>query len=158
MSALSRAPWLCLNTLRYVLLRKSGTGARLIQASVHVTLLQPRTWGIGIARPVVPMIEKSVQWPSHPRRDRQPMKRMQRARQETMALAQHSCTISGGHVVIPVYAKPAARHAKTLLLMQRTAPNHSLKPSPNGGPRGPGRRHTVHSRQPGPRVPPSVPA
>ena len=37
-------------------------------------------------------------------------------------------------------------------------PNPSLKLSPNGGPRGPGRRYPVHSRQPGPRVPPSVPA
>ncbi len=36
-------------------------------------------------------------------------------------------------------------------------PNPSLKLSPNGGPRGPGRRYLVHSRQPGPRVPPSVP-
>jgi len=37
-------------------------------------------------------------------------------------------------------------------------PNPSLKLSPNGGPRGPGRRYAVHSRQPGPRVPPLVPA
>ena len=37
-------------------------------------------------------------------------------------------------------------------------PNPSLKLSPNGGPRGPGRRYGVHFRQPGPRVPPSVPA
>jgi hypothetical protein len=37
------------------------------------------------------------------------------------------------------------------------APNPSLKLSPNGGPRGPGRRYAVHFRQPGPRVPPSVP-
>ena len=37
-------------------------------------------------------------------------------------------------------------------------PNPSLKLSTNGGPRGPGRRYPVHSRQPGPRVPPSVPA
>ena len=36
-------------------------------------------------------------------------------------------------------------------------PNTSLKLSPNGGPRGPGRRYAVHFRQPGPRVPPSVP-
>ena len=36
-------------------------------------------------------------------------------------------------------------------------PNPSLKLSPNGGPRGPGRRYPVHSRQPGPRVPPLVP-
>ena len=39
-----------------------------------------------------------------------------------------------------------------------TLPNPSLKLSPNGGPRGPGRRYAVHFRQPGPRVPPSVPA
>ena len=37
-------------------------------------------------------------------------------------------------------------------------PNPSLKLSPNCGPRGPGRRYAVHFRQPGPRVPPSVPA
>ena len=36
-------------------------------------------------------------------------------------------------------------------------PNPSLKLSPNGGPRGPGRRYPVHFRQPGPRVPPLVP-
>jgi len=36
-------------------------------------------------------------------------------------------------------------------------PNPSLKLSPNGGPRGPGRRHVVHSRRPSPRVPPLVP-
>ena len=39
-----------------------------------------------------------------------------------------------------------------------TLPNPSLKLSPNGGPRGPGRRYAVHFRQPGPRVPPLVPA
>ena len=37
-------------------------------------------------------------------------------------------------------------------------PNPSFKPSPNGVPRGPGRWYAVHFRQPGPRVPPSVPA
>jgi hypothetical protein len=36
-------------------------------------------------------------------------------------------------------------------------PNPSLKLSPNGGPRGPRRLYLVHSRQPGPRVPPLVP-
>ncbi len=41
---------------------------------------------------------------------------------------------------------------------RKAGPNPSVKPSPNGGPRGPGRRYVVHSRQPGPRVPPSVPA
>ena len=40
----------------------------------------------------------------------------------------------------------------------QTRPNPSFKPSPNGGPRRPGRRYLVHFRQPGPRVPPSVPA
>ena len=39
-----------------------------------------------------------------------------------------------------------------------TLPNPSVKPSPNGGPPGPGRRYAVHFRQPGPGVPPSVPA
>ena len=37
-------------------------------------------------------------------------------------------------------------------------PNPSVKLSPNGGPRGPGRRYAVHFLQPGPRVPPLVPA
>ena len=45
------------------------------------------------------------------------------------------------------------RHASGAAL-----PNPSLKLSPNGGPRGPGRRYVAHFRQPGPRVPPSVPA
>ncbi len=40
----------------------------------------------------------------------------------------------------------------------RALPNPSVKPSPNGGPPGPGRRYAVHFRQPGPGVPPSVPA
>ena len=37
-------------------------------------------------------------------------------------------------------------------------PNPSFKPSPNGGPPGPGRRYAVHCLRPGPGVPPSVPA
>jgi hypothetical protein len=37
-------------------------------------------------------------------------------------------------------------------------PNPSFKPSPNGGPPGPVWRYAVHFRQPGPGVPPSVPA
>ena len=37
-------------------------------------------------------------------------------------------------------------------------PNPSFKPSPNGVSRGPGRRYTVHFRQPGPRATPLVPA
>ena len=37
-------------------------------------------------------------------------------------------------------------------------PNTSFKPSPNGGPPGPVWRYAVHFRQPGPGVPPSVPA
>ena len=43
-------------------------------------------------------------------------------------------------------------------LPRKLMSNPSLKLSPNGGPRGPGRRYAVHFRQPGPRVPPSVPA
>ena len=43
-------------------------------------------------------------------------------------------------------------------LPRKLMSNPSLKLSPNGGPRGPGRRYPVHSRLPGPRVPPSVPA
>ena len=41
---------------------------------------------------------------------------------------------------------------------RKAGPNTSLKLSTNGGPRGPGGRYVVHFRQPGPRVPPSVPA
>ena len=37
-------------------------------------------------------------------------------------------------------------------------PNPSVKPSPNGGPPGPGHRYGVHFLWPGPGVPPSVPA
>ena len=43
-------------------------------------------------------------------------------------------------------------------LPRKLMSNPSLKLSPNGGPRGPGRRYVVHFRQPGPRVPPSEPA
>ena len=37
-------------------------------------------------------------------------------------------------------------------------PNPSLEARPNGMPPGPGRRYAIHFRQPGPGVPPSVPA
>ena len=40
----------------------------------------------------------------------------------------------------------------------RVRPNPSVKPSPNGGPPGPGHRYGVHFLWPGPGVPPSVPA
>ena len=40
----------------------------------------------------------------------------------------------------------------------RVRPNHSFKPSPNGGPPGPVWRYAEHFRQPGPGVPPLVPA
>ena len=48
---------------------------------------------------------------------------------------------------------------RAVLPVANTAvPNPSFKPSPNGVPRGPGRRYAVHFRQPGPRVTPLVPA
>ena len=53
---------------------------------------------------------------------------------------------------LPV-ATPAA-----LPVVNPAVPNPSFKPSPNGVPRGPGRRYAVHFRQPGPRVTPLVPA
>ena len=43
-------------------------------------------------------------------------------------------------------------------LPRELMPNPSFKPSPNGGPPGPVWRYAVHFRQPGPGVPPSVPA
>ena len=53
----------------------------------------------------------------------------------------------------------ATSAASPVLTKRRGAlPNPSLKLSPNGGPRGPGRLDAVHFRQPGPRVPPLVPA
>ena len=48
--------------------------------------------------------------------------------------------------------------ALRLRSLRAALPNPSFKPSPNGVPRGPGRRYAVHFRQPGPRVTPSVPA
>ncbi len=48
---------------------------------------------------------------------------------------------------------PAFQHSSSPV-----RPNQSLKPSPAGGPPGPGCRYAVHFRQPGPGVPPSVPA
>ena len=42
--------------------------------------------------------------------------------------------------------------------LRELRPNPSFKPSPNGVPRGPGRRYAVHFRHPGPRVTPPVPA
>ena len=72
-------------------------------------------------------------------------------------VACHGCqrgaggTCSGpGNIARPWQAQ--RRHASGA-----TLPNPSLKLSPNGGPRRPGRRYAVHFRQPGPRVPPSVP-
>ena len=53
-------------------------------------------------------------------------------------------------VVVPTSAR--ADRAPPVL------PNPSLKWSPNGGPRGPGRRYPVHFRQPGPGVLPLSPA
>ena len=46
----------------------------------------------------------------------------------------------------------------TLPLLPTVMPNPSFKPSPNGGPPGPGCRYAVHFLHPGPGVPPSVPA
>ena len=48
-----------------------------------------------------------------------------------------------------------ARRQRTVNTAQ---PNPSFKPSPNGGPPGPGNRYGVHFLSPGPGVPPSVPA
>ena len=48
-------------------------------------------------------------------------------------------------------------NARTASAAPKT-PNPSFKPSPNGGPPGPVWRYAVHFRQPGPGVPPSVPA
>ena len=45
-----------------------------------------------------------------------------------------------------------------LPVVNTAVPNPSFKPSPNGVPRGPGRRYAVHFRHPGPRVTPLVPA
>ena len=57
------------------------------------------------------------------------------------------------------HAVPGGTRTSAVRARIKTAlPNPSLKLSPNGGPRGPGRRYAVHFRQPGPRVPPSVPA
>ena len=55
---------------------------------------------------------------------------------------------------------PERRARKYVLarLQRELMPNPSFKPSPNGGPPGPVRRYAVHFRQPGPGVPPSVPA
>ena len=47
---------------------------------------------------------------------------------------------------------------RTLPFPPTVMPNPSFKPSPNGGPPGPVWRYAVHFRQPGPGVPPSVPA
>ena len=47
---------------------------------------------------------------------------------------------------------------RTLPFPPTVMPNPSFKPSPNGGPPGPGCRYAVHFLHPGPGVPPSVPA
>ena len=57
------------------------------------------------------------------------------------------------HRVLAVSALPTFS-----LLSNAVLPNPSLKLSPNGGPPGPVWRYAVHFRQPGPGVPPSVPA
>ena len=53
---------------------------------------------------------------------------------------------------VAMAASPAARS------LEPVWPNPSFKPSPNGGPPGPGHRYGVHCLWPGPGVPPSVPA
>ena len=62
----------------------------------------------------------------------------------------------------PWLARERAKVAPAALCLHRhhrgALPNPSFKQSPNGVPRGPGRQYAVHFRQPGPRVPPSVPA
>ena len=65
------------------------------------------------------------------------------------AAASFRCSSSG------VEVHPRAR---SLCASSAALPNPSFKPSPNGVPRGPGRRYAVHFRQPGPRVTPLVPA
>ena len=55
-----------------------------------------------------------------------------------------------GYLLLPT---PAA-----LPVVNTAVPNPSFKPSPNGVPRGPGRRYAVHFRHPGPRVTPLVPS
>ena len=47
---------------------------------------------------------------------------------------------------------------RTLPFPPTVMPNPSFKPSPNGGPPGPVWRYAVQFRQPGPGVPPLVPA
>ncbi len=74
----------------------------------------------------------------------------------------HAALRGVGSAVVGAAACLAVRRGnKSASQRERTPnaalPNPSLKLSPNGGPRGPGRRYPVHSRQPGPRVPPSVP-
>ena len=62
----------------------------------------------------------------------------------------------------PWLARERAKVAPTAVRLHShhrgALPNPSFKPSPNGKPRRPGRRYAVHFRQPGPRVPPLVPA
>ena len=48
--------------------------------------------------------------------------------------------------------------ARRQRMVSAAQPNPSFKPSPNGGPPGPGNRYGVHFLSPGPGVPPSVPA
>jgi hypothetical protein len=48
--------------------------------------------------------------------------------------------------------------ATTLVALRAAGPNPSLKRSANGRPPGPGRRYTVHFRQPGPAALPLAPA
>ena len=59
---------------------------------------------------------------------------------------------SGGRRERSVANRPSVAIAYAVL------PNPSFKPSPNGGPPGPGCRYAVHFLHPGPGVPPSVPA
>ena len=48
--------------------------------------------------------------------------------------------------------------ARRQCIVSAAQPNPSFKPSPNGGPPGPGNRYGVHFLSPGPGVPPLVPA
>ena len=68
-------------------------------------------------------------------------------------LVHHQVVVWHGVVGNRPVAVPAV-----LPVANAAVPNPSFKPSPNGVPRGPGRRYAVHFRHPGPRVTPLVPA
>ena len=161
-AALAQAPWPFRNAAARGL-HRPGTGARPIQLSIQNPSLPHSAWVLGFVQTWQRTSAKpSTLRPGRQRGTRQPPKLPRPSRRAclgTVVLGQdigavymacshnRQCRSSSWHRV----------NSEVPVPMHPTAPNHSVKASPNGMPPGPGRRYAVHFRQPGPGVMPSAP-